>query len=464
VTPFGSLRPTHVLGVLALCAAGCGSTSESAEAPRRPNVVLVVTDDQRADSLAYMPELNTAPEWARFTNAFVHEPQCCPSRASILTGRYSHHTRVETNGDGADLDEERTVATMLDDAGYHTGFYGKYLNGYPFERGHYVPPGWDEFAAYEGATEYFDYDLNENGTLVSRGSDPDEYSVDVLAAKGRRFIESTDASEPLFLLLALNAPHNASAGPPTPAPRHRGSCAGEAVGDPPNFNAYDRVSEPDWMRGETPRSSVDMTIYRTRTCEALRSVDEAVASIVAELERTGRLENTYLVFTSDNGFAFGEHRLFGKGDLYEPSVHVPLLARGPDVDTRTTDRLASNVDIAPTILDWADVAAPSHFVDGASFADELDGRPGGGGPRAVLLRGCRTMRGGDDACGGYPTDMPRNWGLRTPTHKYIEYPDGYIQLFDLTADPQELTNLAPDPAQAPLVADLGARLAALRRA
>jgi arylsulfatase A-like enzyme len=423
---------------------------------------MIVTDDQRWDSVDQMPQLNAAPEWARFANAFVDEPQCCPSRASIFTGRYPQNTRVETLRDGADMDDKRTVATMLRDAGYRTGHYGKYLNGFPLGRGHlYTPPGWNEFVATFGANDYYNYKLSENDQPVSYGSEPNDYKTDVLTAMGRRFVKTTKRSQPFFLYLAFNAPHTESGGRVVPASRDRGSCSGKTFEEPPNINAYDTVGEPAWMSAEKPKNAFGMQVQRAATCEVLRGVDDAVMSIVAELERVGRLKNTYLMLTSDNGYAFGEHRLTGKGDLYEASVRVPLLVRGPDVVPQTIARLTSNVDFVPTILDWADVTPPRGFFDGTSFASDLRGDPDRD-PQEVLLRGCRTQRGPDDDCGGYPSNMGFNWGIRTPTHKYIEYPDGYVQLFDLTTDPWELTNLAPDAAQAPLIADLHARLTRLK--
>jgi N-acetylglucosamine-6-sulfatase len=427
----------------------------------KPNVVLIVTDDQRWDSIDEMPQLNAAPEWARFSNAFVDEPQCCPSRASIFTGRYPQNTGVETLRDGGDMDEKRTIATMLHDAGYRTGHYGKYLNGYPLGRGLYVPPGWSEFVASVGAGDYYNYKLAENADVVSYGSKPSDYKTDVLAAMGRKFIRTTKHSQPFFLYLALNAPHVDSRGRIVSAPQDGGRCAGNGFQEAPNFNAHDTVSEPAWMSAEPPKNAVNMQIQRTATCNTLHGVDSAVASIVAELERAGRLKDTYVILTSDNGYAFGEHRLVGKGDLYEASVRVPLLVRGPDVQPETSSRLTSNVDLVPTILDWAKVTPPRRFLDGTSFADDLHGDPQRE-PREVLLRGCRTQRGPAHDCGGYPSDMGFNWGLRTATYKYIEYPDGYVQLFDLTTDPWELTNVASDATQAPLIAELHARLTRLR--
>jgi arylsulfatase A-like enzyme len=438
------------------------STTAQAKTATKPNVVFILTDDQRWDSMDQMSQLNAAPQWAHFSNAFVDEPQCCPSRAGILTGRYPQHTGVETLRDGKDMNDKRTIATMLHSAGYRTGLYGKYLNGYPFGRKPYTPPGWDDFVAGVGSEDYYNYKLNENGHVASYGSEPNDYRTDVLTAKARRFIRTTKASQPFFVYLAVNAPHTDSKGRVMSAEQDRQACAGRTFPEPPNFNGPDTVSEPSWMSAEQPKPALNMAIQRAATCRTLQGVDRSVTSVVDELQRAGRLQNTYIVFTSDNGYAFGEHRLIGKGDLYEASVRVPLLVRGPNVRPGTIDRLTSNVDFVPSILSWARVRAPRHFIDGTSFAGDLSSSEPGRAPQEVLLRGCRTQRGPGDDCGGYPSNMGFNWGLRTATHKYIEYPDGYVQLFDLTTDPWELTNLAPDPTEAPLIADLHARLERLK--
>jgi arylsulfatase A-like enzyme len=438
--------------------------SSSGGDSERPNVVLIVTDDQRWDSMAEMPKVDALPGWARFENAFVNDPQCCPSRASILTGRYTQHTGVETLRQGDKLDESRTIATMLDDAGYRTGFFGKYLNGYPFGRGHYVPPGWDVFGAYEGATEYFDYRLNEKGTVEEYGHAEDDYSTDVFAAKSRQFIRSTKASEPLFLEVAPNAPHWAgNIRAAVPAPRDAGSCADRTFELRANFNGVDTVSEPAWMAHTSVVAAPEQQKQFRLNCETLQSVDDMVIAIIDELRRAGRAGNTYIVFTSDNGFSFGEHRLIGKGHLYEESIRVPLFVRGPGIASRTVSRLTSNVDILPTVLDWAGVDPPKDFVDGTSFASAAAGDAGAKGPDEVLLRGCRTSRDNPAPdCGGYVEEMGLNWGLRTATHKLIENADGSVQLFDLRRDPFELTNLESDPAQTRLKRQLRARLSQLR--
>ena len=211
---------------------GAGTASCHVKSASCPSVVFILTDDQRWDSVDQMPQLDAAPEWAHFCNAFVDEPQCCPSRASTLTGRYPQHTGVETLRDGKDMNDKRTIATMLHDAGYRTGLYGKYLNGYPFGRPPFVPPGWDDFVAGVGSEDYYNYKLNENGHLVSYGAEPKDYRTDVLTANARRFIRTTKKSQPFFVYLAPNAPHTDSKGP-RPAEQDHQACAGRAFPEPP---------------------------------------------------------------------------------------------------------------------------------------------------------------------------------------------------------------------------------------
>ncbi len=416
-----------------------------------------------------MPWLSHQKDWATFTNSFVNDPECCPSRATILTGRYTQHTGVQTLQDGAKLDERTTVATMLHQAGYRTGLFGKYLNGYPFDRGRYVPPGWDVWDAYIHSTLYYDYVLNEHGRAVKYGSDPASYSTDVLAAMARKFIVSTPKSKPLFLYLPFNAPHFVGYGWSTPAPRDKGTCAGLPPARPPSYNHVDAANSPPWVLAAAPVKNKTMDSQRRSVCQTLLDVDRQLASIVKTLQDTGRLSNTYLIYASDNGYHWGEHRLVGKGDLYEESIRVPLLVKGPGIAGRPISRLTSNADWTPTILDWAHVQAPAGFLDGHSFAGNLAGKAGTN-PSAVLLRGCRTSEATthvtdqeDAACGGYPTGFGLAWGLRTATYLYVDYGDGSRELYDIRRDPYELDNLARRPAYAPIERRLAAQMRQLEK-
>jgi arylsulfatase A-like enzyme len=405
-----------LVGLVLASLASTGAPSHAA-APRaasvstRPNIVLILTDDQRWDSLGEMPATN-ARKWRRFNRSFVVEPMCCPSRASTLTGRIPSRTGVDTLLNGARLDERKTFATMLHAVGYHTVFAGKYLNGYPFGRGNYKPPGWDKFYAFNRSANYYNYSLVERGLSVRYGIQPDDYSTDVLTRKVVDAIATADRDRPLLVAFAPNAPHRAGLLDPIPAPRHAGACAATEFALPANFNARDLVSEPPWMAAELPKSAATAIRMRRATCETLRAVDDAVSAIFDELARVGRLKNTYIVVTSDNGYQFGEHRLLEKGDLYEPSIRVPLLVRGPRVRAGRDIRLTSNIDLAPTFLDWANVRPPAGFFDGTSFAASARGAKVAG-PAAVLLRGCRTggtPSTGGAACGGHDGNMGKNWG------------------------------------------------------
>ena len=431
----------------------------------RPNILFILTDDQRYDAVSQLPTVDAQPGWFRFTNSFVNEPMCCPSRSTIFTGRYSHHTNVQTLLQGKNLDDRTTIATMLRAAGYRTGFLGKYLNSYPFAPGHPVPPGWDDFEAYEGATNYYDYTVNRNGTPVTYGSTPADYSTDVWTGRASTFIRAADPAKPFFLEVAYNAPHFSGTGMAIPAPRDVGACAGETFPLPASFNAHDQISEPPWLASQPQWSTVTIDDQRRATCETLRAVDDGVAALTDVLASVGRLSNTYVVLTSDNGYAFGEHSLVGKGDLFEESIRVPLIVRGPGIAPGTTSRLTSNVDLVPSLLALAKTTAPAGFVDGTSWAPNARGATTGATfPAEVLLRGCRTnMQQTNPPCGGYyGLAMGMNWGLRTASWKYIEYPNGYKQLFDLVHDPHELRNLATDPTKAATLANLHARLVARR--
>jgi arylsulfatase A-like enzyme len=450
----------------AIVATACGGSSSNAKPPR-PNIVFLLTDDQRWDSMHQLPTMNAQKEWARFSNMFIEDPQCCPARAAILTGRHTHHTHVQTLNDGRKLDESTTIATLLHDAGYRTALFGKYLNGYPFPPKKARPPGWDTFQANTGRITYDDNTLIQNGKTVHYGKK--DYPTELFTRKAVHFIDNTKKSRPFFLYVGYNAPHATDVGPPVPEKRDVGSCASEKFDEPSNFNAVDKVREAAWMDGTVPVDPATQQQWRVATCETLRSVDRSVNTILDELRKTGRMDDTYIVFMSDNGYGFGEHRLTGKGDLYEESIRVPLWVRGPGVHAGDVDRLTSNIDITPTLLDWARVDAPKGFLDGHSFAADLRGEDVAG-PDAVLLRGCRTIlkgpiasaSGENGTCGAYQTGMGLNWGVRTERYKLIVNKGNDLQLFDLAKDPSEVSNVAYEPAYRNVVHDLQATLARMR--
>jgi N-acetylglucosamine-6-sulfatase len=400
-----------------------------------------MTDDQRPETLAKMPntEKKLAAHGVTFQNSFVVNPECCPSRAATLTGLYSHDTGVYRDqpphgGVTAFVknhDEHKTVAVWLHDAGYTTSLMGKYLNGY---KGTRIPQGWDNWTAFNvphsGTGHYFNYYLNINGNLKYYGKKRKDYSTDVLARKAATFIHN--ANGPFFLYWAPSAPHK----PAVPAPKYAHAFSHLPKWRPKSFNERGIKDKPKWA--QLPRlSKADIhEIDRTRVDQyrTLLSVDDAVAKIVNALRNAGRLDNTMIIFTSDNGFLWGEHRIDGKQTPWEESIRVPFIMRYDPVtgnmEGTTNTSLIANIDIAPTIASAAGVNPPQ--VDGSNILDLLNG---GSWRNEFLI---------EHLVGRY-SPAPTYCALRTETQMYAVYSTGDRELYDLTSDPLELHNLASDP-------------------
>jgi N-acetylglucosamine-6-sulfatase len=464
----GSLLVLSGLAAAGTGGAGAGSLQQRA----RPNVLVIMTDDQTAESLRVMANVKTllADQGTTFDNGFASFSLCCPSRATFLTGQYAHNHGVMGNappdGGYAKLDSSNTLPVWLQQAGYHTVHIGKYLNGYPGANRAHVPPGWTEwYGSIDPSTyQFFNYTLNENGRLVRYGSDPASYQADVYSRKAVDAIRRlAPAAAPFFLSVAFLAPH--SGGPresddprnfatPVPAPRHRNRYASEPLPQTPSFNEADVSDKPAGIRSRRVLTAQDVAniteSYRQRL-ESLLAVDEAVAAMVAALRETGELDRTLIVFTTDNGFFHGEHRVpSGKVLLYEPSIRVPLIIRGPGVPRGQHVReLAANIDLAPTIV-AATGARPLRVMDGRSLlALARD-------PARRLGRDILIERGP----GG--NNQQLFTALRTMRYLYAEYSNGDRELYDLVADPDQLTSLHADPAYQALRAVLAERLGRLR--
>ena len=444
----------------------------------RPNFVLILTDDLDAESVKYMPKVQEliGGRGVAFENSFVTNPLCCPSNVSILTGQYSYNTGIlhnvpplggfqkftdmRTDGDPATQGDENTLATWMDDAGYLTGRVGKYLVGYP-QGSTYIPPGWDKWqASYEGFSSYFNYRLNENGTVVQYGAGEADYLTDVMNGKSVEFIEDAEAADdqPFFLQYAVNAPHSGTLpnGAPTPAPRHDGMFAGVTAPRTPSFNEADVSDKPSNIRNLPPLTAAQIADidreYQARL-ESLQAVDEGVGRIVDTLAEHGELENTFIIFTSDNGYHLGQHRLRnGKGQPYEEDIRVPLVVSGPGVrEGASLDHFALNIDLAPTIAELAQ-ATPGRAVDGRSLAPLLvrDTPPPNNWRKDFLVEIYRAP--------GQPGSPGK--ALRTRHEMYVEYADGFRELYDLRTDPYQLNNVFGS-ADAGHVKQLSARLAEL---
>jgi N-acetylglucosamine-6-sulfatase len=435
----------------------------------RPNVILVITDDMDLSLVDNMPTLKSQmiDAGTTFTNMFVTTSVCCPSRASFLTGQYVHNHGVLDNRKPAggflkffeSGKEKSTVATWLKEAGYRTGLAGKYLNFYP-ARGkdvNYVPPGWDFWRGFVFPEGYYDFQIVADGKTLTYGAEPKEppdYVTDVQRDQALEFLKSTEADDarPFFLYLTPIAPHQ----PSEPAGRHEQALPGLKARRPPSFNEEDVSDKPAWVQ-RLP-AMTDETIQKTdalhrRRAQALLSVDEMLGKLIEALKAAGELDHTYILFTSDNGFELGQHRMdHGKGDGYEDSIHVPLIVRGPGVPARqTVDAMVLNIDYAPTIAELTGARA-ADFVDGRSFAGFLHGRP-----PASWRKDFAIEHWSDDEDAGIPNYV----GLRTAEYKYVEYPTGERELYDLKRDPYEMKSVHAT-ADANLVQRLAGRLKQLR--
>lgn len=474
-------------------AAGCGGSSPtgpvaapSAEPPApsptptptwRPNIVLILADDLDILTIDRMPILRSevAGRGLTFNNGFATTPLCCPSRASILTGQYVHNHGILINRNPnafgrepncferfRDRGQERqTFATWLQDAGYATGFVGKYLNRYPGDmpgaNPYYVPPGWSEWFAQVTDNAYYNYTINDNGSILqSYARRPEHYLTDVLRERAVRFIHTyADPEKPFALWINPAAPHV----PSTPAPRHTDIFADAIAPRLPNFNEDDMSDKPRWFRlipqlndGEIERLD-GMQRQRLRTMAA---VDEMIGEVLKALAETGTLDRTYFIFTSDNGLLLGAHRLFlGKDAVYENSVRVPFILRGPGVPAgRTLDHFVLNIDLAPTLVEMARAQTPPDFMDGRSIYPLLGTNP----LPAASWRSDFLVEHWTDTPEGLPT-----WaGVRARDRIYVEYDaTAEREYYDLQRDPHQLQNQAAT-VPASTLEPLQARLRALR--
>jgi len=431
-----------------------------------PNVILILSDDQTYDSLpsrpAAMPWLQSEifrPDghWLWFPQAYLSTPLCCPSRATILSGGYAHHTGVEGNGDGVNFDETDTLATRLDDAGYETALVGKYLNEYPWARGPYVPLGWDRWVGKRNTdkgTTYESYNLIDQGVPLFVGDYPGGYATDRLGEYAVDFLRAQPTDRPYFLFFAPSAPHS----PWIPARRDRGSFAGARVPMAPRRAMNSVRGAPPWVRDLQPiddRFAVQLERWRRRESETLLSLDDTVRQIVQEVRDRGELRRTVFIFMTDNGWSFGQHRWVGKRCAYDPCIRTPLAIRSPWADAATLDQVISNVDIAPTIAELAGTTAP--LADGLSLAPLVLGETSEGatGARDGIL-----IEWAGDA------DVPPWQGVRTADYSYIETKGGSVELYDVRGalsppDPWQLHNHADDLRYTRVRAELAARLQAL---
>ncbi len=436
-------------GMGALLFGACGQDSSTAPTPAssatpapalgpRPNLVLVLADDLDLETSQLLPRLPIVMGQAglTFSRAYVTTALCAPSRASILTGQYAHnHGLVYNEPPDGGFPQFRgkdvsTIATWLKAGGYRTALFGKYLNGYP--RGApdtYVPPGWDEWFGHLSDLEagrYYSYWMNDNGGVFRYGERPDEYSVDVIARRAVEFVQKSAArSEPFFLYLSPEAPH----APAIPAERHAGEFPREACARNPSFNEDDVRDKPAWVQNMPRLTDADIRqadLFQRGRLRSMRAVEDLIEQVLAALAASGKLENTYVFFTSDNGVLMGEHRGVGrKNNHYEESIHVPFMVRGPGVPAgRTLSQPVLNIDLAPTFAELARVPIPDS-VDGRSLLPLLRGDAPG-------LERWRSDFLVEHFSSGVTS------AVRTPDVLYAELESNETELYDMAKDPYQL--------------------------
>lgn len=472
------------------------NTAQPSTQTKQPNIVFILADD--LDEVV-MPYWDAMPQTAallrdqgiQFTNAFSPTPICCPARSTILTGKYGHNTGVLNNSGQyggweafvANGNEQKSLAVQLQAVGYRTGLVGKYLNGIEKDPLH-VPAGWSEWFGFVDNLSYtgYNYQMNENGKLVSYGNAESDYATDVVAAKARDFIVRAEAKDdqPFFLYVSPTAPHL----PLPPAPRHQNHPYKFAFSPrQPNYNEAHLADKSGWLKltGDARAKMVDVwndVDYRNRM-GSLYALDDLVASVVKTLEANGERENTLIVFTSDNGYNLGAHRLLHKMAPYEESVRVPLVIAGLGITPRKESRMALEIDFTPTFLELAGAAIPSD-VDGRSLKPLFGATP----PEdwradfiaQYLSNGDSQQSVGTEMPPGYEwlaslQDIPSYKALRTTEYTYVEWQSFNggieVELYDLHRDPYQLFNLlstSPGRAQyQKLAQQLGQRLRQLEQ-
>lgn len=514
-----------MLAALAAClltgaVALAGEDQAPAGTPPRPNIVLIQTDDQTLNSIDHLvrlypggPKVTSMPYTRRlimrtgvaFTRYYASYPLCCPSRASLLTGRYAHNHKVRGNnppgGGWPPFDRHHNLAVWLQRAGYRTVHIGKIMNFYgepPHADPQEVPPGWSEWQTLVGEEEtrlYYGYELNEGGSVTGPWGHPGDpatrtyvvkdppecpdapppglgcnYLTDALTQRAVDAIYRAPPQTPFFLQLDYTAPHGDSRAPigPEPAPRHYDSFAEAPLPRPPSFNEGNLADKPQFIRDAPLLSPAEIRQTRRefqKVHESLRGVDEGVARVIQALNLSGRMENTYVLYTSDNGFFQGEHRLHrAKFLAYEPATLLPLYIRGPGIPrNKRSGELTANVDITPTILQLAGARADAPLDGRSSLRFALD--PKLRSQRALLYESFVEVTdvepSSSDASASAAAPPKDYVGIRLGDHKYIEWPTGEKELYDLAKDPHELNSRHLSPRYGAIRNFLARKLASL---
>lgn len=393
-----------------------------------------------------MPNLqeNIINKGTTFKNSFVTTSVCCPSRVTFLTGQYAHNHGVLTNLDISKFNDKSTLAVWLKDSGYRIGFVGKYLNFYgQYTEPTYIPPGWDDWNALIDPYTYrvYNYTINDNGILRNYGFNETEYQTDVIARISQKFIEDSekkDDKQPFFLVIQLMAPHKELVTPlcdlnylefnTIRGPQRYTNYANKIqVPQPPSFNEFDLSDKPDYLQKIEPLNQKNIEclekIFKGRI-ESMLAVDDLISVIIESLTINDESNNTIIIFTSDNGFLLGQHRLFTKTLPYEESIRVPLFIYTPGKNTpQSINHLVINNDLAPTIVEYAK-ANPDIKMDGRSLIPLMENPSYENWRNKFLIEHFSNIAGIHSA-------------IRTESSILIVYKNS-TEYYDLTSDPYQL--------------------------
>jgi N-acetylglucosamine-6-sulfatase len=480
-------RKRAALAGLAAAILCCASSAQAAPASSQPNFLVIQVDDQADNTFTpgIMPDTFSwlVDGGTLFQNGLAAPPLCCPDRAGVLTGQYPHNNGVFSNDPGYPslLDKHTTLPVWLRRAGYRTALVGKFLNHYTDVKGGNPAPGFDRWFAFDGHPGYYNYGVSDDGEHRFFGHARKDYSTHAFTAAAKDFIgQAAEGHRPFFLWLAYNAPHDSpGAGSPGKRLTHCPPLAPTPPGHPafvpfanlplpedPSFGEADVSDKPPWVSGLPPidgERAARITLRYRCTAATMNSADRDIGRVREELRRTGELSRTIVVYLSDNGYYFGEHRLTrGKVLPYEPGLQVPFAIRVPaayrtGAQPGTSSAVVSNTDLAPTLLDYAGGVAPCNRAGHCRVLDGRSMRPllGGTGAfpvnRGVLAEINTQFNGGPFA---YEA-------IRTPSSLFADYGGGVSELYNLDTDPFELENLADDPSFSGEQAGLEARVAAL---
>ena len=447
---------------------------------KQPNIIFILTDDQSKDMYEYMPTLQErmVKGGTKFTRYINQNPECAPSRTTILTGKSSHNTKIWDTDSSSNSDfikggfESDTISLLLQKSGYVTHISGKYINGYPFifndnfnvllPNETYVPPGWDDWNVIplingQDGYEQYNYTMNENGKLNYYGDDDKDYGTDVIADKAITFINSTmqtNPNQPFFMYISTFTPHQPSIYPS----RYKDYFLNTAVPQSPNFNQLQNKTSFWKICGSLSSYVLKDVVQRYQDMQrCVLAIDDIVDKIYRTLEDLNILNNTYVMLTTDNGFIYGNHRIKGgKITSFEETLTSNMFITGPNVRSNYIDfnNIVSNLDMFQT---WADIANITQSfspksVDGYSLLPLININNITSKWRQIIeiehgLPGYfkNQTNENDKFCYAANAVMPSYFGLRTSRYTYTEYSDGSKELYDIVNDIYSINNLVDNP-------------------